>query len=229
VTTPSPRQRWRGPVMLAALALAAVGASAAASARLSQPEPVPVVEEMRDQIDAMIDSGMSPDDPKVRMLEDQLAELEAGAEAAPPREPGVDVEAALEQAEAAERAEDAGVSTQAAPSDASAAGQAAGESAPAWDSGPVMCEVVPGALGPDEIAGALCVSVPQPDGTSRYVAVGPDGTVRTVAFGHDGAVRRLADAAGGVAAARGVSVAATPAGDLVLTPQGRPAVTVDLR
>src|SRR5690606_915211 len=79
-------------------------------------------------------------------------------------------EAMIEEAEEAEAREEAGV----APAE------------PAWESGEVLCEVVPGILGPDEIAGARCASVPQPDGTTRYVAVAPDGTVPTVAFGHAG-------------------------------------------
>jgi hypothetical protein len=66
--------------------------------------------------------------------------------------------------------------------------------------------VVPGLLGPEEIAGAQCVSVPQPDGTSRCVAIGPDGTLRSVAFGHDGDVRRLDDTALGAPLAIGTTL-----------------------
>jgi hypothetical protein len=224
--------RRRGAALAAALVLAAVGASAAASGALSEPPPVPAANEMRTEIDAMIESGMSPDDPKIQMLEDEVAELEAGATATPRREPGVDVAATLEAAEAAEAAEDAGVSTRSAGPSATpgaAGGPAAGGGQPAWESGPVQCEAVPGLLGAAEIAAALCVSVPQPDGTSRYVAVGPDGTVRSVAFGHDGDVRRLDDTAGGVPAALAPGATVTPEGDLVLTPPGGAAVTVDLR
>jgi hypothetical protein len=223
--------RRQGAALAATLVLAAVGASAAASAALSEPPPVPAANEMRAEIDAMIESGMSPDDPKIQMLEDEVAELEAGATATPRREPGVDVGATLEAAEAAEAAEDADVSTRSAGPSAApgAAGVPAGGGQPAWESGPVQCEAVPGLLGAAEIAGALCVSVPQPDGTSRYVAVAPDGTVRSVAFGHDGDVRRLDDTAGGVPAAPRLGATVTPEGDLVLTPPGGAAVTVDLR
>ncbi len=229
--TPARARPPRGAVLAAALVLTAVAASAAASAALSEEAPVPLEDEMRGEIDAMVDGGMSPDDPKVEMLEEQLAELEEGADASPPPEPGVDVEALLDEAQANEAAEDAGVAARSAgPAGAATASgdePAAGEE-PAWDSGAVQCEVVPGLLGPDEIAGARCVGVPQPDGTSRYVAIGADGTARTVAFGHDGQVERLDDTTIGGPLAPDAAVAATPEGDLVVTPPGQAATTVDL-
>lgn len=222
-------RRGRGPLLGAALLFTAVVASAAASASLSEEAPVPAEEEMQAEIDAMVDAGMSPDDPKVEMLEQELDELEAGGDQAPPPEPGVDVEALLEQAEAAEAAEDAGIATRSAGPAGAAPGDGSPGGAPAWESGEVMCEVVPGQLGPEEIDGARCISVPQPDGTSRYVALGADGTVRTVAFGHDGAVRRLPDVAVGAPVGGRAAAAPTPEGDLVVTPPGRQPVTVDLR
>jgi hypothetical protein len=229
----SPHRR-RGAVLAAALLLTAVAASAAASAALSEEAPVPLEGEMQAEIDAMLDSGIAPDDPKVEMLEEQLAELEAGADADPPPEPGVDVEALLEEAQADEAAEDAGVATRSSgPAGSAAADATAGRGGddgdePAWESGTVQCEVIPGLLGADEIAGARCVSVPQPDGTSQYAAIGADGSVRTVAFGHDGRVQRLDDVAIGAPLAPGTATAATPEGDLVVTPPGQAAHTVDL-
>ena len=41
-----------------------------------------------------------------------------------------------------------------------------------WETGPVECEPVPGMLSMDEVVGATCLGVPQPDGTSRYVRSG---------------------------------------------------------
>jgi hypothetical protein len=222
-------RRPGGALLLAALVLAAAAVSSAATAALSEPPPVPAAQELRAEIEAMVASGVDPNDPKITMLEEQLAELEAGARTRPPRERGVDVAATLEAARAAERAEDARVATRSTDAGASATAEATAGEPPAWESGAVLCEVVPGLLGPEEIAGAVCASVPQPDGTSRYVAVGRDGTVRAVAFGHDGSVRRVPDTPGRLRAARGVRAAATREGDLVLTPSGGAAVTVDLR
>lgn len=219
-TTPRVAARRRIPVLATGLLLTAVAASAAAGAALSEEPPTPLEAEMRDEIDAMVDAGIPPDDPKVQMLEDALDELERGADAAAPPEPGVDVGALLEQSRAAEAAEDARVQTRG--DDPSAA-------APAWDSGPVLCEVVPGLLDAGEIAGAQCASVPQPDGTSRYVAIGADGVARVVVFGHDGDVRRADDVPLGGPVPAGAALAPTPDGDLVVTPPGRAAVAVDLR
>jgi hypothetical protein len=184
--------------------------------------PVPLEADMQAEIDAMIDSGVPPDHPKVEMLEEALAELEAGGDATPPPEPGVDIAATLEAAEAEKAAEASGSASRSAAADAGTGGE------PAWESGVVECEVVPGLLGPDEIAGAQCVSVPQPDGTSRYEAIGPDGTLRSVAFGHDGDVRRLDDTALGAPLAPGTVAEPTPAGDMVVTPAGQAPATVDL-
>ena len=223
----SSRRPRRGAVLAATVVLSAVAASAAASAALSEEPPVPLENQMQSEIDAMIESGVDPDDPKVEMLEDSLEQLEEGADANPRPEPGVDVEALLDEAAEDEASEDAAVASRSADPGAVAADGHGGDDA--WQSGEVMCEVVPGMLGPEEIAGARCVSVPQPDGTSRYVAIGPDGTVRTVMFGHDRHVERVADSAVGAAVAPDAAVAATPAGDLVVTPPGQPSRPVDLR
>lgn len=227
--SPSPRPRpRRGAILTATLVLSAVAASAAASAALSEEAPVPLENDLQAEIDGMVESGIDPDDPKVEMLEESLEQLEEGADADLPPEPGVDVEALLEEAEAEEAAEGAITPRSGDPGAAAADGSRNGEN-PAWESGEIMCEVVPGMLGPEEIAGARCASVPQPDGTSRYVAIGADGTVRTVAFGHDGQVERLADTAVGARVAPDAAVAPTPEGDLVVTPAGQAPRPVDLR
>ncbi len=224
-TRPRPR---RGAILTATLVLAAVAASAAASAALSEEAPVPLENEMQAEIDGMIESGIDAEDPKVEMLEESLEQLEDGADADPSPEPGVDVEALLEEAAADEAAEGEIVPRSSAPGAAAADGSRdAGDLA--WESGEVMCEAVPGMLGVEEIAGARCASVPQPDGTSRYVAIGADGTVRTVAFGHDGQVERLADTTVGTRVAPDAAVAPTPEGDLVVTPPGQAPRPVDLR
>ena len=201
--------RIRGPVLGAALALTAVAGSAAASAALSEPPEPPPAQRMRDEIDDMIAAGVPEDDPKVEMLEEAVEELE-GADASPPRDPGAaDV---ADQIAAAEAGRGAG----------------ARPGGPTWQSGPVLCEVVPGHLDADEIAGAACATVPQPDGTARYVAVSPNGTVHSVLFAGNGQVRRLDDVRAGAPVPPGSSTGATPAGHLTITPPGRPQLTVDL-
>jgi hypothetical protein len=209
---PRRRRRVRGPALFAALVLAAVAASAAASASLSRPAPVPMERQLQEEIDGMVAAGVPADSPKMAMLEDQLDQLRAGADAHPPQDTGADTGALLSKAAAAEKAEADG----------------AAPAGPAWDSGPVECEVVPGLLGPGEIAGATCVSAPQPDGTERYVAIGADGVLRTVSFGPDGHVRRLPDSPLPVAPVAGTAVTPTPEGDLQLTPPGQQPTVVAL-
>lgn len=214
--------RPRAPLLATALALAAAGAAVTAARAQPSPDPAPpLARAMRQEIDAMADAGVPPGDPKVEMLEDAVEDLEAGAAADPPPDPGAaGVAERIARADAARAAEARGGPAPPPPGE--------GTARPAWDAGPVQCEVVPGQLGPDEIAGAACASVPQRDGTARYVAVGRDGTVRTVVFGTGGAVRRAADAATGSTVPPGSVVAATPDGHLVVTPAGRRPVTVDL-
>ena len=114
--TPQPtgrRPRRRGALLAAALVLTAVGASAAASAALSEPAPTPAEKQLQEQIDGMVAGGMPADHPKVLLLREQLEQLRAGASAEAPPEPGVDVAAALEEAEAEAAAEDAGTAARA--------------------------------------------------------------------------------------------------------------------
>jgi hypothetical protein len=130
------------------------------------------------EIEAMEAGGMPADDPKIRMLQDDLDALERGRDVTPPAEPGVDVPAILGDPATRDEADDA-VDT----SDASL-----------WDDGAVQCEVVPpDLLTAADIAGATCASTLDGDGGSHYTATGRDGTVRTVHFAPDGNVTRAPD------------------------------------
>ncbi len=204
-----------GAAVVASIGLTAVGV---ASAARRQPAPTEAERQVQREIDAMIDSGVPADDPKVEMLEEQVDELRRSTRADPPKEPGVDLGQRVADAKAAEQAGVAGQAT--------TAGVPTG---PAWQSGIVECEPVPQILTAEEVAGATCLSVPQPDGSTRYVAVGRDGVVRTVAFGPDGRVGRSPNrpVPGGVAP--GVTaVGPTAAGDVRVTVRGKVPVTVDL-
>jgi hypothetical protein len=209
------RHTGRGAVLLSALVLAAVAASAAASAALGQDPPTEVERRLEAEIEGMVDSGVPPDDPKVEMLEDEAAAIGDGDGEAARREPGVDIGEVLEGTESPDASGSRVADAQVAESD------------DAWQSGTMVCEPVPGLLSADEIAGARCVSVPQPDGSSRFVAVSPDGTVRTVLFGDDGVVHREADTVLAAPPA-GATLAPTPEGDLRVTPPGEAPATVDL-
>ncbi len=236
VTSPSPRdteppvgaepgrrrRSRRGNLLFGTVVLAAVVASAAASAALSEPPPTAIEQQLHDEIDGMVEAGLDEDDPKVDMVEDQLAAIEQG-EGQPARERGVDTGAML-----AEAADDAAAAAEAeAGRGTPGAGTAADEDL-VWESGPVPCEPVPGLLTLEEIAGATCLSVPQPDGTNRYVAVAPDGLVRSVRFGNDGQVSRLDDTRAIGPLAEGTTLTPTPEGDLRVEPPGRAAAAVDL-
>jgi hypothetical protein len=208
------------PLALAAVGLAGVGIAGAARHR---PAPVPVEREVQSEIDAMIASGAPAHDPKVELLRDQLAELRRGSHTTPPKEPGVDLGQLVADALAAEAdAARAHVAQDQASSPATA-------QTTRWQSGTVVCEPVPQLLTVQEIAGATCLSVPQPDGSSRYVAVTPTGVVRTVEFGNDGEVQRRPDRKLPVPREPGsTTLTPTPSGDLRVATPGRPAVTVDL-
>jgi hypothetical protein len=135
------------------------------------------------EIESMEAGGVAPDDPKLQLLEDDLAALERGQRTAPPREPDVDVGAVLG---------DPATALRDATDDAGDAGDAGDSSL--RDDGAVACEVVPpDLLTAADIAGATCTSTLDADGGSRYAAVAPDGTVRTVRFAPDGSVTREPD------------------------------------
>jgi hypothetical protein len=197
------------------LALVAVGASTAASAAFSEPAPTAIEQQLEAEIEGMVESGLDEDDAKVEMVEEQLEAIEDGAgELA--HERGVDTGAMIAAAEAED--------------DAAAAAEArvaAGDEF-GWESGTVPCEPVPGLLPIEELTGATCLSVPQPDGTGRYVAVGPDGVVRSVRFGSDGDVHRLDDTHMGGPPAPGATLAPTPQGDVQVAPPGGAPATVDV-
>jgi hypothetical protein len=226
-----PRRLALGAAIVASIGLTAAGVAGAAR---RQPAPTEVERQVAREIDAMIASGVPEDDPKVEMLEDQLDELRRGDRADPPPEPGVDLRQRVADAKAAEQAADrardqAGRTGAGSAAPADVADQATAADGPAWQRGTVECEPVPQALTVAEVAGAICLSIPQPDGSTRYVAVGRDGVVRTVAFGADGDVRRGPDrrVPGGVTPGA-TSVAPTAAGDIRVVAQGKAPVTVDV-
>jgi hypothetical protein len=208
-------------LVAAAVALAAAVVGSAASARLSDPPPPETEAMVQEQIDAMIDGGIPEDHPKVASLREDLAAMERSDPGEMPAEPGIDLGAVVESArrnvEAGRRAPGRS------PDRVDAAGTAV------WDSGEVVCEPVPGLLGVEDVADAVCASVPQPDGTSRYVAIGPDRVAHVVAFGVDGDVGRLADRPVSAPVVPGETrVVPTPHGDLEITPPGRPPVVAEL-
>jgi hypothetical protein len=216
--------RARGTVLLAVLALSAVAASAAASSALSRsnaPAPVTLQAQLQSEIDDMLAAGVPADSPKVRMLQESLDQLRSPDIGQPPRDPAGDVSGLLSRDPSA-------VQPQAGVEEAPDGLVGAGGGAPEWESGTVECEPIPGLLTAAEIAGALCVSVPQPDGTSRYLAIGADGVARTVLFGADGQVRRLPDTQVAAGLAPGTAVTPTPAGDLQLAPPGQQPTVVDV-
>jgi hypothetical protein len=215
-------RRWRRvrrTLLPAVLVVSGVLASAAASATLSDKAPAPaeLEQHLQDQIDAMRAAGLPASDPKVRALQATLDQMRATSRIRPQRDPQGDAGALL--AEAGEQQADP----------RAAAAEAAAEGEPLWESGPVDCEPVPGLLSADELAGATCVSVPQPDGTSRFVALGADGVARIVLFGADGHVQRLPDTRLPAGLAPGTAVTPTPQGDLELAPPGRQPTFLDLR
>ncbi|HYZ98352.1 MAG TPA: hypothetical protein VE575_06350 [Acidimicrobiales bacterium] len=228
---PTPRttrpRGYRGALVLAvgaAIGLTAIGVAGAAR---RQPEPPPLQRQIEDEIDAMVDAGVPADSPKVELLEEQVDELQRGNRATPRPEPGVDLGERVAEARAAERAEERAPSG--APGAARQNTTRGVPTGPAWDRGVVECEPVPGVLTAEEVADATCVSVPQPDGSNRYVAVGGDGVVRTVAFGDDGAIGRRPDRPLPPGLARGkASFAPTDGGDLRVNVPGRASVTIEV-
>lgn len=120
------------------------------------------------EIAGMERSGIRADHPKLEMLRDELAELRAGGNVDAPAEPGVDL-SDVGHAGARQERDDASL----------------------WDDGIVECEPIPpDLLTATEIAGSTCRSLPQPDGSSLYVATAPDGSEHVVRFGADGSVTR---------------------------------------
>ena len=177
--------------------LSAVAASAAAGAALSGPPgPTGVEAQLQAEIDGMRETGLPAGHPKVRMLEEDLAELRAVRATAP--------------GPAGRRRRPAGRGTGA--RGRRLPGGCGRRPAVGVGRGRVRARARPAQRGRGRGGGLR--ERPQPDGTNRYVAVGPDGVARTVAFGADGQVRRLADTPLAAPPAPGEAVAPTPEGDL---------------
>jgi hypothetical protein len=215
--------RQRIAVLVAGVATVALTAVGVAGASGRQPAPVGVEQQLEGEIDAMVASGMAEDDPKVELLEAQLAELRRGTRVHAPKEPGVDLAERVAGAKVTEARTEARVVAQASAGDSASAAATAG-----WQQGVVECEPVPQLLGAQQLAGAVCLSVPQPDGTNRYVAIGRDGVIRSVEFGFDGDVSRRPDRRMPVAAPAGTTFTPTGRGDVQVAVKGRAAVTVDI-
>jgi hypothetical protein len=202
---------------LAAAGVVVAGGRGDASRSQAPPTTSPAAAQVEAEAEAMVDAGASPNDPKVEMLEQDAEALEDAAETPPRPEPGVDLAA---KADAGQQA-----ST---PSEARALTEEMRSDQPAVTGG-VMCEPIPQLLSAEEVAGARCYSIPQPDGTSRYVAVTPDGRVLIVEFAPGGEVRRLPESrlpAGAQTAT--AQLAPDPAGDLSVRPPDAAPATVDL-
>jgi hypothetical protein len=177
--SPTMRRRLR-PVLVPLAGLVVVGVAAlaldtgaarteAAGATASAPAVSSGVAVLQGEIAAMEASGMPADHPKVELLRDDLAVMEAAAATPVVPEPGVDVGARVAAA-------------------TGAAGDTGADAAASFDDGPVTCEPVPGLLTAADVEGASCSSTLEADGSSLYVAERPDGTARAVRFGADGSV-----------------------------------------
>lgn len=222
------RRAGAGLAVAAAGGVVLVAVSTAVSSGQGAADEVPeAVRQLEHEIDAMRASGLEADHPKVELLQDEVDALVEGMDARPPRDPGLDQDAggsapagiqAVTPEDAARTAEEAG----------------AGSGAEAAE---VECEPIPHTLTADDLADAVCASVPQPDGTSRYVAVLPTGAVHVVGFAGDGAAERMPDQTLPVAAASAASsgdadvtlVPEEETGDLVVVSDGEELATLDLR
>jgi hypothetical protein len=194
-----------------------VAASTAVSGQ--DPDEVPeAVTQLEAEIGAMRAGGMDADDPKVELLQDEVDALREGLDARPPRDPGLSSSAAGARSST--------------PEDAIRSAETAGAGGGA-EAAEVECEPIPHALEAEDIEDAVCASVPQPDGTARYVAVVPTGAVHVVGFAGDGAAERLPDQAlpVGAAAAPSSDLTLVPDadGDLVVEADGEELATLDLR
>jgi hypothetical protein len=223
---PAPPLRSRiAVVVVAGLAIVAgmsLGPGPTSQAQRPTPRQAPAAAQVQAEVDAMIANGVPRNDPKVRMLEADARALEAAA-AAPPRAEPVTEPGADRNAIAALADEGAVART---PAEARARATEMRSDQPA-ELGSVQCEPIPQLLSAREVKDAACHSVPQADGTSRYVAVTPAGRVLVVQFAPGGDVRRLPDTRlpAGTSAAQ---VTADTAGNLTVAPPGKPATSVDL-
>ena len=213
----SSRRLRVGVVTAALVVVGLLGAGTYEPATADDERVPPPVQQLRDEVDAMVAAGVPENDPKVEMLSDEADDLAAdwGRRGRPER--GVDL-----------RSRPGGGSAASTPDEAIRMADEIGAEQQAV-SGPVECEPIPQRLEAVEVAGARCVSVPQADGSSRYVAVTPDGEVHTVAFRAGGEVERLPDTTvppGAVGA--DVEVVPSAAGDIELRRGGRAVGRVDL-
>lgn len=213
-----PRIAIGAAVGLAIVAGLALGPGPSSQAQRPPQRQAPAAAQVQAEVDAMIADGVPRNDPKVRMLEADVRALEAAAAAPPRAEPGVDRNAIAALAD-----EGAIART---PAEARARASEMRSDQPAV-LGTVECEPIPQLLSAREVSGATCYSVPQADGTSRYVAVTPGGQVLVVRFAPAGDVRRLPDTSlpAGTSAAQ---VRPDTAGNLTVAPPGKPATSVDL-
>jgi hypothetical protein len=121
------------------------------------------------EIAALVDAGTAEGDPRLEMLQDELAALRRGLRTRAPGEPGVDLSDVGPDRVRRERADRS-----------------------LWDNGPVVCEPVPpGVVTAEEVAGATCRSLLRADGSSLYLVRRPDGQEIRVRFRTDGRVTRL--------------------------------------
>ena len=162
-----------GGAALAVIVAIAAGSASAAPGQSPDPPPGAAVV-LQQEIDDMRAAGLPADHPKVQMLRREVEALLAGADATPVPDPGAPAPGAAVQLEdQLDAADDAG---------------------PDVESGEVECEPVPQVLTAAEVESAsTCLSMPQPDGTTHYLAVQPSARAHVVRFGDDGSVERLPD------------------------------------
>jgi hypothetical protein len=216
---PLRRRVAAGLTVVAAGGVVLVAASTAVSGQ--DPDQVPeAITQLEAEIGAMRAGGMAADDPKVELLQDEVDALREGMDAQPERDPGLSSGPGASGAQSST------------PEDAARTAESAGAGGGA-ESAEVECEPIPHALEADDLVDAVCASVPQPDGTARYVAVVPTGAVHVVRFGGDGAAERQPDQALPLGAASASSEALTLVpnadGDVVVEADGAELATLDLR
>jgi hypothetical protein len=173
--------RQTAAVLVAAAAVAGLLSWTARQPASGDETEPPPVEALRAEVEAMVDSGLPEDHPKVQMLTEDADELaeQWGDEGVP--EQGVDLEREAARGELASS-----------PDEAERQSAEVGTDLPPAVT-PVDCEPIPQRLSAEAVAGARCMTVPQPDGSSLYVALAPNGRVRSVAFAPGGEVTRMAD------------------------------------
>jgi hypothetical protein len=229
------RQRWTGLAATGALiVMGSVVVSAGVHAAVAHTRGGGSVEEetsladnagdiLESEIETMLANGTPASHTKVQRLQQDLNVLRNGVQTPMPGEPGLDLSSTLGASRGS------GIRSVALDDH----GGVANTEPVAWDRGEVVCEPVPPeALDVTELAGAICLSAPQPDGSSRYVAVAPDGTVRVVRFEINGNVEREPDISVNLVgrALSEVDMLVNLLGQVVVTVSGasEPIATIDL-